>query len=182
MALTYSADVNPQFHLPEFRLPETRGGWVSSQDLKRAGKPSLVTFICNHCPYVKAIENRLISLGHVLTALGVPMLAISSNDASAYPEDSFENMQKKSYPFPYAYDESQDVAKAFEALCTPEFYLFNSQGYLRYRGRLDNNWKEPHLVTRMELLEAVIQLLHKDELNLDFPIQSSMGCSMKWRA
>lgn len=182
MALMYSAELDTRFSLPEFRLPETKGGWIGSRDLRKPEKPCLVSFICNHCPYVKAIENRLISLGHILNKLGVPMVAISANDASAYPEDSFENMKKKNYPFPYAYDESQEVAKAFGAICTPEFYLFNRQGYLRYRGRLDNNWKEAHLVTRMELLEAVIQLLHQDELHLDFLLQPSMGCSLKWRA
>ncbi|MCS6837460.1 MAG: thioredoxin family protein [Bdellovibrionaceae bacterium] len=181
MALTYSKPLDPDFTCPDFELPVTRGGMVGSQFFKNSGRPFLIAFICNHCPYVQAIEKRLIALSYLLERLQIGFLAISSNDARQYPEDSFEQMKAKNYPFLYAYDETQIVAKKFEAVCTPDFYLFNKKGKLRYRGRLDDSWKDANLVTRQELLEAAILLIAQDDLPPDFKVHPSMGCSLKWK-
>lgn len=167
---------------PEFTLPATDGKKYSLKDFKK-GAPFVVMFICNHCPYVKAIEDRLIELGRDLKTRGVPIVAICSNDANAYPDDSFAELKKRAesmnYPFPYLHDELQVVAKSFGAVCTPDFFVYNKQSQLAYRGRLDDSWKEPTKVTRRELLQAVDDLLVSDE----FPkVQmSSMGCSIKWK-
>jgi peroxiredoxin len=167
--------------LPEFSLPATDGKTYASADVP-AGKPVVVVFMCNHCPYVQAIEDRLITLGHDLRALGVPMFAICANDETTYPEDSFENLraraEKKAYPFPYLYDQSQDVAKRFGALCTPDFFVYDGEHRLAYRGRLDDAWKDAGKVQRRELFEAVKLLIQGRQA----PEQQvpSMGCSIKW--
>ena len=182
MVLTYSPEVKLGFDCPEFKLPIAQGGSISSTDLRATQLPFLVVFMCNHCPYVQAIDKRLRALNHVLLALGIKMIGINSNDSSQYPEDSFANMQLKNYPFPYAIDENQVAAKSFGAVCTPDFFLFNQAAKLCYRGRLDDNWKDGNLVTRQELLEAAIQLRLCGELNLTFKLSPSMGCSIKWKA
>lgn len=182
MALTITPKTHT-FFCPDFSLPTTAGGTVTKKSLLN-GKPFLVMFICNHCPYVKAIEDRLITLGNDLESIGVRVLAVSSNDASEHPEDSFSEMKNrataKGYPFPYAYDESQVVARAFGAVCTPDFFLFDLEGKLSYRGRLDDSWKDPQKVTKRELFEAAKALLEQKPLN--FSEVPSMGCSIKWRS
>lgn len=167
---------------PDFNLPATDGKNHSRAEAK-SDHPFVVMFICNHCPYVIAIEDRLVQLGHDLKALNIPLFAISSNDAQKYPADSFEHMkikaQAKSYPFPYMYDESQDVARAFGAVCTPDFFVYDKNHKLAYRGRLDDSWKEPGKVTRRELLQAVQELAAgKPAPQEQIP---SMGCSLKWK-
>lgn len=167
---------------PDFTLPGIDGKNYALSDFAK-GNPFVVMFICNHCPYVKAIEDRLIMLGHDLTKLNVPIVAICSNDAKNYPEDSFEALKKraevKKYSFPYLHDENQEVAKSFGAVCTPDFFVYNKKSQLAYRGRLDDSWKEPAKVTRRELFIAVQSLLTSDE----FPTGQtpSMGCSIKWK-
>lgn len=168
---------------PPFKLKSVDGKTYSRDDFS-SSKALVVMFICNHCPYVKAVEDRLIVLSREILALGAQVVAISSNDEMAYPEDSFENMQArataKKYPFPYLHDASQDVARAFGAICTPDFFVYNEQMELAYRGRLDDSWKDPTAVTRHELRHAVLQLLQNREVPLtQYP---SMGCSIKWRA
>lgn len=180
MALTHTPPAELGTLCPEFKLPHTQGGEVTRESMGFEKAPFLVAFICNHCPYVKAIENRLLALSGALKVAGVGMLAISSNDAQRYPEDSFEAMQAKGYPFLYAFDESQTVAKSFGAVCTPDFFLYDASGRLAYRGRLDDNWKEPHLVTRQELLEAA--LLLKQGQAVRGEQTPSMGCSIKWKS
>lgn len=145
-------------------------------------KALLVMFICNHCPYVQAVEDRLIMLSNEIIGLGAKVIAISSNDANDYPDDSFEQMclraEKKKYPFPYLYDSTQSVAHSFGAVCTPDFFLYNEHLELKYRGRLDDSWKNPKTVTRHELRHAVLQLLQNKEVPItQYP---SMGCSIKW--
>jgi peroxiredoxin len=166
---------------PEFKLPATDGKTYSSKEFLK-GKPTVVVFMCNHCPYVQAIEERLIVLGRDLQALQIPMLAICSNDEKSYPEDSFENLKKraeeKSYSFPYLYDQSQEVAKLFGALCTPDFFVYDREGRLAYRGRLDDSWKDASKVQRRELFEAV-QLLNQAAPAPEKQTPS-MGCSIKW--
>jgi thiol-disulfide isomerase/thioredoxin len=144
--------------------------------------PFLVMFICNHCPYVKAIEDRLITLGKDLQARQIPVFAISSNDPKDYPEDSFENMKlrsnQKHYSFPYLHDPTQEVAKQYGAVCTPDFFLFNKNAELSYRGRLDDSWKDPLQVNKRELFEAALELLQKEHVTA---VQTpAMGCSIKW--
>jgi hypothetical protein len=142
----------------------------------------VVVFICNHCPYVKAIEDRLVELGKDLQIMGIPMLAICANDEKFDPEDRLENLRRraveKKYPFPYLHDPTQQVAKAFGALCTPDYFVYDKNLKLAYRGRLDDSWKDSAKVTRRELYMAV-QLLNEDS---PAPEQQtpSMGCSIKW--
>lgn len=180
MPLMYSLATDEKFRCPDFELETALHGRVSSKDLYQS-KPFVIVFMCNHCPYVKAIKNRIIATYGVLKVLGVPFLAINSNDPEAYPEDSFENMKAAQYPFPYAFDSDQSVAKAFDAQCTPEFFVFNQEGYLRYRGRLDDNWQDATQVRRFDLLEAVAFLLRHPHEQLPWKPEPSMGCSIKWR-
>lgn len=181
MALTHTPPVEAGQSCPDFDLPSTEGQRVRRADILD-GKPFLVMFICNHCPYVKAIEERLIELGHDLSSIGVKTIAICSNDPLSYPDDSFENLRQrardKHYPFTYLHDLSQQAARDFGAVCTPDFFLYDGQGRLAYRGRLDDSWKDPTKVTRRDLLEAAKtlaagKLFHGEQI-------PSMGCSIKW--
>jgi peroxiredoxin len=182
MALTITPQADFGDDCPDFNLPGVDGKNYSKKDLTN-GKPAVVMFICNHCPYVQAIEDRLITLGQDLKALGVVVLAIGSNDERAYAEDSFENMAKrareKSYSFAYAQDASQEVARKFGAVCTPDFFVYDQNLKLAYRGRLDDSWKDPAKVTRRELLNAVQALLQGQTTPL--AQTPSMGCSIKWK-
>ncbi|MBX2995726.1 MAG: thioredoxin family protein [Bdellovibrionaceae bacterium] len=179
MALTYTPSPDLGQSCPEFSLPATDGQTYARADFFRPGSPTVIMFICNHCPYVKAIEERLVQLGRDLKALGVPVAAISANDAARYAEDSFEKMKEKSYPFPYLYDDSQSTAHAFGAVCTPDFFVYDNHGRLAFRGRLDDSWKDPSRVTKRELFDAV--LLLKEGQTLPAGQAPSMGCSIKWK-
>ena len=179
MALVYTPGAERGALCPSFQLPATDGKTYGRPE----GVPFLVMFICNHCPYVKAIEDRLVQLGQDLKRIGIETLAICSNDPVAHPEDNFENMKKraeeKGYSFPYLQDLSQDVAKAFGAVCTPDFFLYDSTGQLYYRGRLDDSWKHPDRVQNRELWKAAQSLFAGSPP----PVEQvpSMGCSMKWK-
>jgi peroxiredoxin len=168
---------------PDFRLPATNGKTYALADV--AGKNgTVVVFICNHCPYVKAVIGRLLEDAKLLLGEGIGFAAISSNDAAAYPEDSFPNMQRfaerHGLPFPYLYDESQAVARAYDAVCTPDFFGINAAGLVEYRGRLDQGRKEvPPPGAKRELVEAMRLIAAtgkgpKDQI-------PSVGCSMKWK-
>ncbi|HPI41314.1 MAG TPA: thioredoxin family protein [Pseudobdellovibrionaceae bacterium] len=182
MALTYTPQGEIGSEMISFQLPATDGKIYSNEYFNTA-KGALVMFICNHCPYVQAIEDRLVQLGKDFISLNIKVLAISSNDANHTPEDSFEKMkeraQTKAYSFPYLYDETQNVAKSFGAVCTPDFFLFNSNKKLVYRGRLDDSWKDPAQVNTRELYLAGLTLSKDQPLN--FEAKSSMGCSIKWK-
>lgn len=168
---------------PDFRLPGVDGrDWTLEQC--RGNKATLVCFICNHCPYVKASIERLVAACRELAPRGVKAVAISANDALQYPEDSFDKMQtfaeSHRFPFPYLYDESQAVARAYGAVCTPDFFGYNAELKLQYRGRLDaGRTSPPPMGVRRELLEAM-QLIAKTGQG---PIEqlASMGCSIKWK-
>lgn len=169
---------------PDFALPGTDGRTWTLADV-RGSKGTLVVFICNHCPYVKAIIDRLVRDAAALQALGIGVAAISSNDPAAYPEDSFDNMvafaRDHGFPFPYLYDESQDVARAYGAVCTPDFFGFDASLGLQYRGRLDSSGKQPAAPdVRRELFEAMSAVAASGR----GPAEQvpSMGCSIKWRA
>jgi len=168
---------------PEFSLPATDGKTYSLADVQ-GPNGTLVMFICNHCPYVKAIADRLVRDTKALQEKGIGVIAIMSNDPADYEEDSFENMKKvaeaQGYPFPYVMDETQEIAKAYGAVCTPDFFGFNGKLELQYRGRLDSSRKEPAAKdVRRDLFEAMSQVAETGQ----GPAEQipSMGCSIKWR-
>jgi peroxiredoxin len=144
---------------PDFRLPGTDGRTYAFDDI--AGENgTVIVFICNHCPYVKAVIDRLVADARALMAEGIGFAAIWSNDAKAYPTDSFEAMQRfaqsHAFPFPYLHDEGQSVARAYGAVCTPDFFGYNASCRLKYRGRLDEGrTSPPPSGARRELLEAM---------------------------
>ena len=168
---------------PDFRLRATDGREYSLADV-RGPKGTLVVFICNHCPYVKAIVARLVRDASELQAAGIGVAAICSNDASAYPEDSFEKMKEfaatHGFTFPYLHDETQEVARAYDAVCTPDFFGFNGEDELQYRGRLDESKATLVPDARRELFEAMTAVARTGR----GPQEQvpSMGCSIKWRA
>jgi len=169
---------------PDFHLPGIDGRmWSLSQ--VRGPKGTLVMFICNHCPYVQAVVDRLVRDCAQLQDLGIGVAAIMSNDVAAYPEDSFDNMTlfaaRHGFTFPYLYDESQAVARAYDAVCTPDFFGFDAQLGLQYRGRLDASRKTAGPAdARRELLEAMEQVAKTGRGPAEQV--ASMGCSIKWRA
>ncbi len=169
---------------PDFDLPGVDGKRYTLNDV--AGPHGLlVMFICNHCPYVKAVIERIVRDANDLKAQGIGVIAIMSNDPAEYAEDSFDNMRRVAeryrFPMPYVWDESQAVARAYGAVCTPDFFGFNNKLELQYRGRLDESRKEAAPAgARRDLYEAMIQVAQtgqgpKDQI-------PSMGCSIKWRA
>ncbi|KAA6185625.1 thioredoxin family protein [Thiohalocapsa marina] len=168
---------------PDFSLPGVDGRtW--SRDECAGPNGLLVMFICNHCPYVKAVRERLVRDTRELAGLGIGCVAIQSNDPAEYAEDSFENMKHVAetfdYPFPYLLDETQEVARAYGAVCTPDFFGYNAQLGLQYRGRLDASRKETAPAdARRDLFEAMAQVARTGR----GPEQQipSMGCSIKWR-
>ncbi len=182
MALTYTPQkIKFGTLIPDFSLPGTDGKTYPKNNFGN-GSPLLVMFICNHCPYVKAIEDRLIALAHDLKTLNINTVAISSNDEIHYPEDSYANMKKraaeKHYPFVYLHDKTQSVAKAFGAVCTPDFFVYDHNGKLAYRGRLDDSWQDTALVKTRELFDAALELSQNKKISR--PQTPSMGCSIKW--
>lgn len=167
----------------DFDLPGVDG---KRHSLASARGPNglLVMFICNHCPYVKAVLDRIVRDARELQSLGVGCIAIMSNDPSDYPEDSWDNMvriaREKQFPFPYVLDETQEVAKAYGAVCTPDFFGFNGKLALQYRGRLDASRKEAAPVdARRDLFEAMRAVA----LTGEGPREQipGIGCSIKWR-
>jgi thiol-disulfide isomerase/thioredoxin len=169
--------------LPGFSLPDTVSGKsFGSKDL--AGKPAVVMFLCNHCPYVKHVRAGLSEFGHWAKDKGVPVLAISSNDVENYPDDSPELMKQEAaqagYVFPYLYDESQDVDRAFQAASTPYLYFFDAEGKLAYRGQFDDSRpRNDAPVTGRDLRDAVEALLAGRKPSEDQ--RPSIGCNIKWK-
>jgi len=167
---------------PDFSLPGVDGKSHTLASL-RGPKGLLVMFICNHCPYVQAIRDRIIRDCAELKTMGVNSVAIMSNDPTDYPEDSFANMKKVAaefkFPFPYLLDESQQVAKTFGAVCTPDFFGYNAELKLQYRGRLDASRKEPEPNAARDLF-AAMKLVAETGKGPREQIPS-MGCSIKWK-
>jgi peroxiredoxin len=168
---------------PDFRLPDTNGKLVSLGEF--TGQPALlVMFICNHCPFVKHIRNELANIGRDYSARGVGIIAISSNDATNYPDDSPAKMKEEAraagYNFPYLYDESQAVAQAYRAACTPDFFLFDRNHRLVYRGQLDDSRPGNGIpVTGKDLRAALDALVSgKSVTTAQTP---SLGCNIKWK-
>lgn len=170
--------------VPDFSLPDVRtGGVVSAGDFDQQGL--LVMFICNHCPYVKLVQPGLVSLGKDYAGSDLAIVAVAPNDALAYPEDSPTEMarvaDKLGYAFPVLYDESQEVARAFTAACTPDFFLFDSDRALTYRGQFDGARPNNGVAVTGESLRAAIEALLSGQ-----PISedqfASLGCSIKWKS
>ena len=143
----------------------------------------VIIFMCNHCPYVKAVLKRIIDLQNEFIARGVQFIGINPNDAIRYPDDSLENMKtiakENNFSFPYLVDSSQEIAKSYDAVCTPDLYVYGKDRKLAYRGRIDDNWEHPKKVTQQDLklaLENILagQLVAKEQI-------PSMGCSIKWK-
>uniref|UniRef100_A0A832G6K6 Thioredoxin family protein n=1 Tax=Ignavibacterium album TaxID=591197 RepID=A0A832G6K6_9BACT len=143
----------------------------------------IVIFSCNHCPYVQAYEQRIISIQKDFAEKGVQIVAINSNEDKNYPEDSFDEMIKRSsekqFNFPYLRDETQEVAKAYGATHTPEIFLFDQERKLRYHGKIDDNWKEPEKVKYQYLRNAIEEVLEGKEVSI--PETFSIGCTIKWK-
>jgi peroxiredoxin len=169
---------------PDFRLPGTDGRTYTLADVT-GEKGTVVVFICNHCPYVKAVIDRLVADARLLLAEGIGFAAVCSNDAKDYPEDSFANMkrfaQAHNFPFPYLHDETQAVARAYGAVCTPDFFGYGKDRKLKYRGRLDEGrTAPPPSGARRELVEAMRSIAATDVApENQIP---SIGCSIKWKA
>jgi peroxiredoxin len=167
---------------PDFSLPGTDGKPHSLASFKDA-KALCVIFSCNHCPYVQAYEGRMIELQKNYGPQGAQLVAINSNDAEGYPEDSFDNMKKRAleqgFNFPYLRDESQAVAKAYGAQRTPHIFLFDAARKLAYIGRIDDNYKDPSAVKSRELADAIEDILAARPVRL--PETFAVGCSIKWK-
>lgn len=167
---------------PHFALPDTDGR-VWSLPQVRGPRGLLVMFICNHCPYVKAVRDRIVRDAGELKECGVNSVAIMSNDPTDYPEDSLENMKRiaheLNFPFPYLYDETQEVAQRFGAVCTPDFFGYNKDLELQYRGRLDASRKDAAPDAPRDLFNAMKQVAQTGQGPREqIP---SMGCSIKWK-
>lgn len=181
MALTYTPHAKNEI-MPHFNLKTVTGENWTSQSISQS-PAKVIAFICNHCPYVKAIENRLIKLAKRLKSVNVPFIGVCANDPTEYPDDSpaelLKRWQKMQYDFTYLIDETQAVAKAFGAVCTPDFFVYNQENKLIYRGRLDDSWKDETKVKSEDLRLAVDAILSGAT---NIAEQSpSMGCSIKWR-
>lgn len=165
-----------------FRLKGIDDKVYSLNDFK-GEKILVLIFMCNHCPYVKEVMNRLISVQKKYSEMNVSLIGINPNDTKTYPEDSFENMKlfSKEYSmnFLYLFDETQETARKYEAVCTPDIYVYDEKRKLRYRGRLDDNWKDESQVKSKDLESAIETLLAGKEIS--FEQIPSMGCSIKWK-
>lgn len=191
MALTESKTLALGAPAPEFNLRGVDGKDYTLRSFfdRRA---LWVTFMCNHCPYVIAVQDRINTLAHKWMAEGVGVIAINSNDPNQYPDDSMDKMKlraaEKKYVFPYVQDLDQSAARAYDAVCTPEFFVFEGRGgtefLLRYHGRLDDSWKDPQRVTQRDLDQAISDVVSGQRDRIDALIKRtqwpSMGCNIKW--
>lgn len=181
--MSVAAPVELGIQAPDFSLQATNRHWYSLEDVM-GENGSVIVFICNHCPYVKAVADRMARDARHLAEMGIGFAAICSNDADAYPQDSFENMirfaENHEFDFPYLHDETQEVARAYDAQCTPDFFGLNAAGEIQYRGRIDEGRTElPPVGARRELLEAM-QLIAETGVGPTRQIPS-VGCSIKWK-
>jgi peroxiredoxin len=183
MSVTASTMLELGTTAPDFELPDTNGAMVSRGD--HAGKPLLVMFICNHCPFVKHVRAKLAELGRAYQAKGVGVVGISSNEVANYPDDSPRNMKREAaeagYTFPYLYDETQAVAKAYRAACTPDFFLFDKAHRLVYRGQMDSSRPGNDVpITGEDLTAAIEAVLSGKPVSAEQ--KPSAGCNIKWKA
>jgi len=182
MALMHSKGMPIGTAAPSFSLPGVDGKTWSLGSFADA-ELLVVIFTCNHCPYAQASEDRLIAVQRDYEGRGVRLVAINPNDAETYAEDSFDKMKQraadKGFNFPYLRDESQEVARAYDAACTPDIFVFDRERKLLYNGRIDDNWQEPGKVTRQDLRAVLDAAL--EGRTVDFEHVPSMGCSIKWK-
>jgi thiol-disulfide isomerase/thioredoxin len=184
MAATLSTMMPLGTKAPDFRLPDTLSGKTLSLDELKSDRATVIMFISNHCPYVKHVQGELVRLASDYRPKGISFVAIGSNDAVAYPDDSPENMRREGerlgYSFPYLFDESQDVARAYDAACTPDFYIFDRDLRCIYRGQLDDsrpgNGKP---VTGSDIRRALDSILSGKPV--DGEQTPSIGCNIKWK-
>lgn len=184
MALLQTPVKDTSFYAPDFSLKNIDGKELSYRDI-RGENGTLVMFICNHCPYVKAVIDRLVADCRELQKAGIGCVAVMPNDTENYPEDSFENMQefarRHGFTFPYVIDETQETAKAYDAVCTPDIFGFNADGQLQYRGRVDSAGpKEAGDDTVREMRDAMLQIAKTGTGPGEQ--HPSMGCSIKWKS
>ncbi|MEM7449261.1 MAG: thioredoxin family protein [Myxococcota bacterium] len=167
---------------PSFRLEGTDGAWWSLDDFA-SSSVLVVLFTCNHCPYAKAAEDRLIALQNEYAPEQLRLVAINPNDSERYPEDSFENMvvraKERQFNFPYLIDRTQQVARSYHAVCTPDPFVFGPDRTLVYNGRIDDHWRDASKVTRTDLADAVRQAL--TGAPVEFETLPAVGCSIKWK-
>ena len=184
MALTESTMINLGTKAPDFTLPDTVSGKEMSLSDFTSGRATVIMFLCNHCPYVIHVNEELVRLAKEYQEIGVSFVAISSNDVENYPADSPDKMtlhaQEVGYPFPYLYDETQEVAKAYDAACTPDFYIFNGNQELVYRGRLDSSRPNSGTPLTGEDMRAAMDavLVNRPVNPMQYP---SAGCNIKWK-
>jgi peroxiredoxin len=169
---------------PDFSLPDTVQNRIISLTDVASKTATVIMFICNHCPYVKLIQNKIVEVADSYQKQGISFIAINANDAEKYPADNPDNMKKNAehlgFSFPYLYDESQEVARAYQAACTPDFYIFDRDLHCVYRGRFDSATPgNGHAVTGNELCNALDALLAGDIIAQDQ--QASVGCNIKWK-
>lgn len=181
--LLHSAQNNLNTPAINFNLQGTDNHFYSLEDFKDK-EILIIIFMCNHCPYVMAVIDRFIKFQDEYKDKSVQLVGINANDVSTYPRDSFENMIKfyseHKMNFPYLVDDTQETAAAYQAVCTPDIYLYDSSRELKYRGRFDNNWKDENSVTQKDLKIVTDMLL--DGQNISKLEQlPSMGCSIKWK-
>ncbi|HET6335612.1 MAG TPA: thioredoxin family protein [Polyangiales bacterium] len=180
--VAYSKGMPVGTRAPEFSLPGVDGK-TYSLDSFRDARLLVVIFTCNHCPYAQALESRFIELQRDYLERGVRFVGINPNDAASYAEDDFEHMKERAkrngWNFPYLRDESQSVARAYDAACTPDIFVFDGDRALRYNGRCDDNWRDPGQVRQRDLKRALEQLLAGKPL--DFEVHPALGCSIKWK-
>jgi len=158
-------------------------GKFYSLDTFKDKKVICIIFMCNHCPYVIAVQQRINQIAKDYAGKSFALIGINPNDPVSYPEDSFDNMvirsKEEGYVFPYLFDVTQEIARTYDAVCTPDIYLYDENRVLKYRGRIDDNWKDESAVTRKELRMAIDRMLENKEI--DFEMVPSMGCSIKWK-
>lgn len=184
MALTNSNMLPLGTMAPDFNLPDTISGNTLNLNQLKSDSATVIMFICNHCPFVKHVQKELVKLANDYQKKGIVFVAISANDIEEYPEDSPKNMQKVAkelgYPFPYLYDETQNVAKAYDAACTPDFYIFDKNMQCVYRGELDDSRPGNGIpVTGKEIRAALDNLLANKPVNTKQ--KPSVGCNIKWK-
>lgn len=185
MALMYSNMDGLGSIAPDFNLPGVDGKNYSLNSFQDK-KALLVMFMCNHCPYVIAVQSRINALAREFQSQGVGVIGINPNDTVKYPDDDFDSMKKvakeQGYVFPYVLDESQETARAYRAVCTPDPFLYENvdgEFVLRYQGRIDDSWKEPEKVTQTDLADAIRSILSGEAVPTEQT--PSMGCSIKWK-
>jgi peroxiredoxin len=180
--VAYSKGMPVGTRAPEFSLPGVDGKSYSLDSFRDA-RLLVVIFTCNHCPYAQALEARFIELQRDYIERGVRFVAINPNDAAAHPDDGFEPMKERAkqngWNFPYLRDESQAVARAYDAACTPDIFVFDGDRALRYNGRCDDNWRDPGQVRQRDLRRALEALLAGRVI--DFEVHPALGCSIKWK-